>query len=170
MPMQISPRPNRLAIAMVTAGLLAGAMAALSTWLDASPSARRPLPPLPAVAQDHVAPAAQPMAPDGEALRRPLFSPARRPQPKPASPAGAAAVDPAPDLTVTGIIAGSDGGAVAGLDKRTQKPFSLRAGESLGDWRVDSIDRGTLRLRRGDQTRDYPLQLPPSPPKATRQP
>jgi hypothetical protein len=78
--------------------------------------------------------------------------------------------DGAPDLTVNGIIAGGNFGAVAGMDKRTQKPFSLRAGESMGDWQIDSISRDGLRLRRGDQIHDYPLQLPPPPPKAPRQP
>lgn len=106
---------------------------------------------------------------EGEALRRPLFTPSRHPPQKPAALTGPGA-DLAPDLMINGVIAGDHVGAVAGLDKRTQKPFSLRAGESMGDWQIDSIDRGGLKLRRGDQTRDYPLQLPPTPPKAPRQP
>jgi hypothetical protein len=109
----------------------------------------------------------RPMATEGEALRRPLFTATRRPPPKPASQM-TAANEAAPDIAVNGIISGSDVGAVAGIDKRTQKPFSLRVGESIGDWQVDTISRSGLRLRRDDQVRDYPLQLPLPPPKAQR--
>jgi hypothetical protein len=111
-----------------------------------------------------------PMALAGEASRRPLFTPTRRPAPKPIGQGTAGANDGAPDLVVNGIIAGGGIGAIAGIDKRTQKPFSLRAGETMGDWQIDGISRDGLRLRRGDQSHSYPLQLPPPPPKAQRQP
>lgn len=168
MPMPISVRLNRLALAMAATGLIVGSAAALNAWAGATPPARRPLPPLPTVTQQEAA-TYRPVATDGEAIRRPLFTPARRPQARPAVQA-AGGSDSAPDLTVTGIISGGDVGAVAGVDKRTQKPFSLRAGESLGDWQIDTIDRNGLRLRHGGQVRDFPLQLPPSPPKAPKQP
>lgn len=167
--MQISALLNRLALAMATAGLIAGSAAAVAAWLNAAPPARRPLSPLPALTEDHAASNLQLAAADGEASRRPLFTPTRRPPPKPAT-AQAAGGDGAPDLTVNGVISGGDVGAVAGIDKRTQKPFSLRAGESMGGWQIDGIDRNGLRLRNGGQVRDYPLQLPPPPPKAPKQP
>lgn len=168
--MQILARLNRLALTMAATGLMAGSAAALSVWLGTASPARRPLAPLPAIAPAHEAGGYPPLAPDGEALRRPLFTSTRRPPPKPTGQVMAGGNDGAPDLVVNGTIAGGDVGAVAGIDKRTQRPFSLRAGENMGDWQVDSISKDGLRLRYGDQIRDYPLQLPPPPPKAQRQP
>ncbi|HMA49760.1 MAG TPA: hypothetical protein VKP60_08400 [Magnetospirillaceae bacterium] len=167
--MQIFPPLDRLALVLGAAGLLAGSLAVFGVWLETPPPATRPLSPLPALVRGTNATVPQLSAMEGEALRRPPFAPSRRLPQKPISQAGSAA-DFAPDLTINGIIAGDHVGAVAGLDKRTQKPFSLRAGETMGDWQIDSIDRNGLKLRRGDQVRDYPLQLPPAPPKAQRQP
>ncbi|MBB6253388.1 hypothetical protein [Nitrospirillum iridis] len=62
---------------------------------------------------------------------------------------------------MTGIIAGATGGIATGTDKKVQKPFRLRTGETLGDWRVDAITRTSLRLRHDDQIQDYPLITPP---------
>ncbi|WP_145754563.1 hypothetical protein [Nitrospirillum amazonense] len=153
---------DRAAVTLAGLGVIAGvAMALVGIFAVPNPAAvtvpalpRALLPPLP--------PTAVPAAEVGEAVRRPLFSESRRPPPpKPIAPPPPVLV-PAPELQVTGIIAGVGGGVVLGTDKHTQKPFRLKTGEMLGDWRVDGITRTSLRLRHADQVQDYPLATPPT--------
>ncbi|MBB6252009.1 hypothetical protein [Nitrospirillum iridis] len=153
------PLPERSALALAAAGLVAGTGLALAVALAASDQPARALAPLPSLP-----PLAGPTpmglsAEPGEAVRRPLFTPDRRPPP---STGGQGAPD-GPDLQVTGVVTGPGGGAATGLDRRAQKPFSVRLGDDLQGWTVESVGRATLRLRRGAAVRDYSLSLPPPP-------
>ncbi|WP_145729273.1 hypothetical protein [Nitrospirillum pindoramense] len=144
---------------MAGVGLVVGAGLALAVAVDASdPSVRAqaPLPVLPPLAGP------TPMglsAEPGEAARRPLFTPDRRPPLK----GGAPVASDGPDLQVTGVVTGPGGGAATGVDRKAQKPFSVRLGDDLQGWTVDAIGRSNLRLRRGVAVRDYPLAVPPPP-------
>ncbi|MDG3444190.1 hypothetical protein [Nitrospirillum amazonense] len=153
------PPLDRPAVMLATAGLAIGAGLALAVAVDASDQplrVRAPLPAVPALA----GPTAMGLSAEpGEAARRPLFTPDRRP---PLKGGGAVAPD-GPDLQVTGVVTGAAGGAATGLDRKTQKPFSVRLGDDLQGWTVEAIGRATLRLRRGAAVRDYPLVLPPPP-------
>ncbi|ASG22447.1 hypothetical protein [Nitrospirillum viridazoti] len=153
------PPLDRPALILAAAGLAVGAGLALAVAVDASDQpvrARAPLPAVPALA----GPTAMGLSAEpGEAARRPLFTPDRRP---PLKGGGAVAPD-GPDLQVTGVVTGAAGGAATGLDRKTQKPFSVRLGDDLQGWTVEAIGRATLRLRRGAAVRDYPLVLPPPP-------
>ncbi|TWB60538.1 hypothetical protein [Nitrospirillum viridazoti] len=153
------PPLDRPALMLAAAGLAVGAGLALAVAVDASDQpvrARAPLPAVPALA----GPTAMGLSAEpGEAARRPLFTPDRRP---PLKGGGAVAPD-GPDLQVTGVVTGAAGGAATGLDRKTQKPFSVRLGDDLQGWTVEAIGRATLRLRRGAAMRDYPLVLPPPP-------
>ncbi|WP_044562954.1 hypothetical protein [Azospirillum sp. B4] len=150
---------DRTALVLAAAGLAVGAGIALAVALDASDRPVRVLAPLPAVP-----PLAGPTpmglsAEPGEAMRRPLFTPDRRP---PTTTGGAGASD-GPDVQVTGVVTGPGGGAATGLDRKAQKPFSVRLGDDVQGWTVESIGRIGIRLRRGAAVRDYPLSLPPPP-------
>ncbi|TWB32033.1 hypothetical protein [Nitrospirillum bahiense] len=153
------PPLDRPALMLAAAGLAVGAGLALAVAVDASDQpvrVRAPLPAVPALA----GPTAMGLSAEpGEAARRPLFTPDRRP---PLKGGGAVAPD-GPDLQVTGVVTGAAGGAATGLDRKTQKPFSVRLGDDLQGWTVEAIGRATLRLRRGAAVRDYPLVLPPPP-------
>ncbi|MDE1145893.1 MAG: hypothetical protein PW843_04630 [Azospirillaceae bacterium] len=156
--------PERPAWALAALGLVVGAGVALFVVLDASDRTARalaPLPPIPALAGP------TPMglsADEGEAARRPLFTPDRRP---PATPLGPASAD-GPDLQVTGVVTGGGGGAATGVDHHGQKPFSVRLGDEMEGWIVDAVTRDGLRLRRGVSVRDYPLAVPPPPASQAR--
>ncbi|TWB23677.1 hypothetical protein FBZ89_102434 [Nitrospirillum amazonense] len=153
------PPLDRPALMLAATGLAVGAGLALVVAVDASDQpvrARAPLPAVPALA----GPTAMGLSAEpGEAARRPLFTPDRRPPPK----GGGAVAPDEPDLQVTGVVTGAAGGAATGLDRKTQKPFSVRLGDDLQGWTVAAIGRATLRLRRGATVRDYPLVLPPPP-------
>ncbi|MEA1652755.1 hypothetical protein UAJ10_27540 [Nitrospirillum sp. BR 11164] len=157
------PPLDRPAMMLAAAGLAVGAGLALAVAVDASDQpvrARAPLPAVPALA----GPTAMGLSAEpGEAARRPLFTPDRRP---PLKGGGPVASD-GPDLQVTGVITGVGGGAATGLDRKSQKPFSVRLGDDLQGWTVAAIGRATLRLRRGAAVRDYPLVLPPPPTAGT---
>ncbi|EGY02701.1 hypothetical protein AZA_14943 [Nitrospirillum viridazoti Y2] len=140
---------------------MAGIIVALVGGLSVAKPTAVAVPPLPAAMAVPSPVTAQSMAEAGEAVRRPLFSQSRRPPPpKPVAPPSSVQVAP-PDLQVVGIIAGASNGIATGTDKRLQKPFRLRTGDTLGEWQVDSITRTSVRLRHDDQVQDYPLVTPP---------
>ncbi|MEA1674776.1 hypothetical protein [Nitrospirillum sp. BR 11163] len=157
------PPLDRSALVLAVTGLAVGAALALAVAVGASDQPARvgtPLPAVPAMAGP------TPMglsAEPGEAARRPLFTPDRRP---PLKGGGPVAPD-GPDLQVTGVVTGLGGGAATGLDRKAQKPFSVRLGDELQGWTVEAIGRSSLRLRRGAAVRDYPLALPPPPAAGT---
>ncbi|MEE3623600.1 hypothetical protein UCD39_06295 [Nitrospirillum sp. BR 11752] len=150
---------DRTALLLAGVGLVVGTGLALAVAVDASDPpvrAQAPLPGLPPLAGP------TPMglsAEPGEAARRPLFTPDRRPPPKGVAPVAS----DGPDLQVTGVVTGPGGGAATGVDRKAQKPFSVRLGDDLQGWTVDAIGRSNLRLRRGVAVRDYPLAVPPPP-------
>lgn len=155
------PSLDRTALLLAGIGAAAGVALAVTGVLSApAPAAMTVPPPVPAAVTLPNPPAAQAEASPGEAVRRPLFAESRRP-PVPKPVVVAPVTVPAPDLQVTGIIAGSNSGVATGTDKRTQKPFRLRTGETLGDWQVEAITRTSLRLRHDAQSQEYPLVTPP---------
>ncbi|MDZ5649535.1 hypothetical protein [Nitrospirillum sp. BR 11828] len=161
MPTWPAPRGalDRTALLLAGVGLVVGTGLALAVAVDASGPpvrAQAPLPVLPPLAGP------TPMglsAEPGEAARRPLFTPDRRPPLKATTPVAS----DGPDLLVTGVVTGPSGGAATGVDRKSQKPFSVRLGDDLQGWTVDAIGRSYLRLRRGAAVRDYPLAVPPPP-------
>ncbi|WP_049973890.1 hypothetical protein [Azospirillum sp. B4] len=155
------PILDRGVVVLAGIGMAAGAAMALAGILSVPKPVAAIIPPLPPAAAVHGQPATQPLAEPGEAVRRPPFSQSRRPPPpKPVVPPPPVLI-PAPDLQVTGIIAGVSNGIATGMDKRVQKPFRLRTGDALGEWRVEAITRTSLRLRHEGQVQDFPLVIPP---------
>ena len=99
---------------------------------------------------------------DKESLRdmieRPLFTPTRRPPPKPAPRETEAAFVPppapasAPDYTLLGIIRDGDR-AIALLHSRSDgRNLRMEAGDMIGGWEVADVDRVSVRLRGKDGT------------------
>ena len=72
-----------------------------------------------------------------------------------ASPA-AAATDLAKDITLVGIISGEDPQAVI-EDKKTQKTYYLRKGQSFGETKLEDIQEGKIILE--DKGKRYELYL-----------
>ncbi|TWB39018.1 hypothetical protein [Nitrospirillum pindoramense] len=155
------PHLDRAALVLAGVGAATGVALALVGVLSAAGPTAVAVPALPPASAVPAPAVAHPMADMGEAVRRPLFAEGRRPPPpKPVQPPPSTLAQP-PDLQVVGIIAGTSSGVATGTDKRAQKPFRLRTGDTLGEWQVEAITRTSLRLRHADQVQDYPLVTPP---------
>jgi general secretion pathway protein N len=101
-------------------------------------------------------------------LKRPLFSPSRRP-PAPIVATAAVLAPPAPPLPpppapehpnlvlVGTVAAGSEGLAVL-IDPMTHNAVRLRTGEGHQGWILQSVDRRTATLQKGGQSEK--LELP----------
>lgn len=149
------PRLDGPLPAALAAGMVLGLVFTVTSFETDNPSA--PTPVLPALVLPDHGPALTIDATPGAALSRPPFSPSRRPPAGPAKPVPQA---PQTDLRLTGIIAGPGGSGVAmAIDQRTQQPVVLRAGMPYQEWTVDTIDRDSVTLRRGSETRLFNLPL-----------
>src|ERR1700675_2192770 len=100
---------------------------------------------------------------------RPLFTPSRRapapvvasvpvaaPQPPPPPPA----LPQHPNLTLVGTVAGENEGVAVFIDTTTRDTVRLRTGEGHSGWILQSIERRTATLQRGDQTETLAMPKP----------
>jgi general secretion pathway protein N len=101
---------------------------------------------------------------------RPLFSPSRRPPPrpvtsfaappKPAEPALPPAEPPRPQLALIGVIAGEQDGVAVLLDEMTKEVVRLRKNEGHGGWILRSIKGREATLQRDAFTAVLTLPAP----------
>src|SRR5580692_10890919 len=100
---------------------------------------------------------------------RPLFTPSRRapapvvasvpvaaPRPPPPPPA----VPQHPNLTLVGTVAGENEGIAVFVDTATRDTVRLRTGEGYSGWILQSIERRTATLQRGDRTETLAMPKP----------
>ena len=83
-------------------------------------------------------------------LERPLFAPDRRPPPTTA----AAIADPMADIRITGIFSGENAGVIVFTEGRTRL---VRLNESLGPWKLKSIEGRSVTFAQADDTRQLVL-------------
>ncbi len=101
---------------------------------------------------------------------RPLFTPTRRapapvvasvpvsaPRPPPPPPP---AVPQHPNLTLVGTVAGENEGVAVFIDTTTRDTLRLRTGEGHSGWILQSVERSTATLQKGDQTETLALPRP----------
>jgi hypothetical protein len=100
---------------------------------------------------------------------RPLFTPSRRPPaPVVASVPVAAARPPPPppavpqhpNLTLVGTVASENEGVAVFIDTTTRDTVRLRTGEGHSGWVLQSVERRTATLQKGDQTETLALPRP----------
>jgi hypothetical protein len=100
---------------------------------------------------------------------RPLFTPSRRPpvpvvasvplaapRPPPTPPAA----QQHPNLTLVGTVAGENEGVAVFIDTTTRDTVRLRTGEGHSGWVLQSVERRTATLQKGDQTETLALPRP----------
>jgi general secretion pathway protein N len=101
---------------------------------------------------------------------RPLFTPSRRPPapvvasvpvtaPRP-PPAPPPAGPQHPNLTLLGTVAGENEGIAVFIDTTTRDTVRLRTGEGHSGWILQSIERRTATMQKGDQTETLALPKP----------
>jgi general secretion pathway protein N len=101
---------------------------------------------------------------------RPLFTPSRRP-PAPvvasvpvaaprAPSAPPSAVPQHPNLTLVGTVAGENEGVAVFIDTATRDTVRLRTGEGHSGWILQSVERRSATLQKGDQTEKLALPRP----------
>jgi hypothetical protein len=97
---------------------------------------------------------------------RPLFTPSRRPPAPvvasvpvaaPPLPLQQPAVPQHPNLTLVGIVAGDNEGIAVFVDPTTRDTVRLHTGEGHSGWILQSVDRRTATLQKGDQTETLAL-------------
>ena len=104
---------------------------------------------------------------------RPLFTPSRRPPapivanvpppaPRPPPPPPPPAVPEHPNLTLVGTVAGENEGVAVFLDQGTHDTVRLRTGEGHSGWILQSVERSTAILQKGDQSETLTLPRPTS--------
>jgi hypothetical protein len=100
---------------------------------------------------------------------RPLFTPSRRPPtpvvasvpvaaPRPPPPTPA--VPQHPNLTLVGTVAGENEGVAVFIDTTTRDTVRLRTGEGHSGWILQSIERRTATLQKGEQTETLAMPKP----------
>lgn len=87
-------------------------------------------------------------------LERPLFAPDRRPPPPPKPPPPPPPPDPLADFKVQGIVTGDAGGVLAWLNGKVRR-FKLN--ESVGQWKLTTIEGRRVTFTDGAQTRQFDL-------------
>ncbi|WP_237481961.1 hypothetical protein [Lichenibacterium dinghuense] len=95
-------------------------------------------------------------------VERPLFSPSRRPPPPPLAalppPVLPEPAPSAPDLTLSGVIAGGGGGVALVRRPQDGAPVRVALGGQIDGWTLSEIRPRTVVLRRDD--RSVTLDLP----------
>jgi hypothetical protein len=100
---------------------------------------------------------------------RPLFTPSRRPPapvvasvpvaaPRPPSPPPAAPEHP--NLLLVGTVAGENESVAVFIDTSTRDTVRLRTGEGHSGWVLQSVERRTATLQKGDKTETLALPRP----------
>ena len=101
---------------------------------------------------------------------RPLFTPSRRP-PAPvvagvpvAPPRSPAPPPPAapehPNLVLVGTVASENEGVAVFIDSTTRDTVRLRTGEGHSGWVLQSVERRTVTMQKGDRTETLALPRP----------
>ncbi|HMT63485.1 MAG TPA: type II secretion system protein N [Ottowia sp.] len=149
---------NRAAtvVSLAVAALLAAALAAL--WLAPGPQARwrqwqappPQAPPLDDVPTASLRPNPAAVATYPAVLERPLFNPARRPQPSASAPAAAPAPAAIEQVRLQGLVAGP---ALTGVMLEEQgKARFVRIGEAVAGWTLERVQaRAAVFVRAGQQ-------------------
>jgi hypothetical protein len=101
---------------------------------------------------------------------RPLFTPSRRapapvvasvpvvaPRPPPTPPA---VIPQHPNLTLVGTVAGENEGIAVFVDPATRDTVRLRTGEGHSGWILQSVEKRTATLQKGDQSETLELPKP----------
>jgi len=100
---------------------------------------------------------------------RPLFTPSRRPPapvvatvpvaaPRPAPPPPA--LPQHPNLTLVGTVAGENESVAVFIDTTTRDTVRLRTGEGHSGWILQSVERRTATLQKGETTETLALPKP----------
>jgi general secretion pathway protein N len=106
---------------------------------------------------------------------RPLFSPTRRPPPKPVAPVASRSEppppppSPPPSVVLLGIVSedGDGRAAIRSGDKSAgNKVMRVRVGDAVAGWTVERIEPRRLFLTLGDRSVDFAL-FGPKPAKST---
>jgi hypothetical protein len=85
-------------------------------------------------------------------VNRPLFAPSRRrPPPKPAQ-IGNVAPPPPPDYQLVGVVLNADRTVALLRSEENGANFHVEVGDVVGGWRVTSVDRNAVTLKRDDET------------------
>jgi general secretion pathway protein N len=106
---------------------------------------------------------------------RPLFTPSRRPPPPPVvasvpvaaprpPPPPPPVVPEHPNLTLVGTVAGENEGVAVFIDPTSRDTVRLRTGEGHMGWILQSVERSTATLKKGDQTETLGLPRPTAAP------
>ena len=100
---------------------------------------------------------------------RPLFTPSRRPPAPIVASAPVAAPRPPPppptlpqhpNLMLVGTVASENEGVAVFIDTTTRDTVRLRTGEGYSGWILQSIERRTATLQRGDRTETLAMPKP----------
>jgi hypothetical protein len=65
-----------------------------------------------------------------------------------------------PNLTLVGTVAGENEGVAVFIDTTTRDAVRLRTGEGHSGWILQSVERRTATLQKGDQTETLALPRP----------
>jgi hypothetical protein len=105
---------------------------------------------------------------------RPLFTPSRRPPaPIVASvpvvaprlpPPSAPAAPEHPNLILVGTVSAETEGLAVFIDTTTRDTVRLRTGEGHAGWILESVERKTVTLQKGDRSETLQLPRPDAPP------
>jgi general secretion pathway protein N len=93
---------------------------------------------------------------------KPLFSPTRRPPPKPVAPVARQEPPPPPppppSVVVLGIVSeNGDGRAAIRAGGKGDKVIRVRAGDDVSGWKVDRVEPRRLVLTQGERSVDFAL-------------
>ncbi|WP_315833199.1 hypothetical protein [Bradyrhizobium prioriisuperbiae] len=90
---------------------------------------------------------------------RPLFSPSRRPPPKPVAPVVVSAPplppSPPPSVVLLGIVSENGDGRAA--IRASDKVVRVRAGDDVDGWKVERVEPRRLVLTQGERSVDFAL-------------
>ena len=111
-------------------------------------------------------------------LARPIFAPDRRPPPPPAPPAPPVVPlpppppDPFASVQITGLFTGPSGGVLARVEGKMRR---VKIGQSIGAWKLETIEGREATFKQGDQERKLSLayaklNVPLPPPVAAAPP
>ncbi|MFO7642538.1 MAG: hypothetical protein R6X17_15110 [Candidatus Competibacteraceae bacterium] len=110
----------------------------------------------------------------GEVMARPLFIAARRPE----SPPEETAPEPPPagperTFVLLGVMMTREATTVLlRPEEPNAKTARIKPGETIGEWRLETVSADRVVLRKGEATQELPLVRPrtPSGPRPTRRP
>jgi hypothetical protein len=90
-------------------------------------------------------------------LARPMFAPDRRPPPPPAPPVvppPPPPPDPFASVQITGLFTGPSGGVLARVEGKIRR---VKIGQSIGAWKLETVEGREATFKQGEQERKLPL-------------